>query len=526
LLFACTEPTDEAPPADPSACEVLGLPTRDFLDDVETGTQRRQIAADFTMPTTEGRWKLSENWSGCDSYVVITDAETLGDGDTFWTENNIGQLVRRSPPNAHYFFVSLAIGDNLTDRTDLIADHVKKALRRLDDGAEPGQRDWWTDRLHVVTRNGRDLQGWLATAIPADTPEGNPTGSGFAIDRFQRMRGIGSYADVENFNGTLDWPYEPNYAYAANEVQYFEFEAARQARLDAEDVTVVSAWSGEILEEFAETDVPFPTREELAAFDTLEIDLSAFCPNPGAYEAGNCGAWDYLAHLRLLDEDGETWHEFARFITTYHRAGRYLVDATPLLALLGDGGMRTIRYNFAPSWNTQPTETWLDFRFSNQGKGYRPTDITPLWSDRGFNSAYNTDLPTFDVPVSDGAAHVELWALITGHGGATNNCAEFCNHQHEFTVSGLTDLYEFPDVGNDVACRDRVSEGVIPNQYGTWWFGRGGWCPGQEVDPYVLDVTAEAAGAASLSYRGLYEGGTPPDDAGNISMTSYLVVYE
>ena len=33
------------------------------------------------------------------------------------------------------------------------------------------------------------------------------------------------------------------------------------------------------------------------------------------------------------------------------------------------------------------------------------------------------------------------------------------------------------------------STGGVPNQYGTWVYGRAGWCPGQDVAPYVVDIT-------------------------------------
>ena len=32
-------------------------------------------------------------------------------------------------------------------------------------------------------------------------------------------------------------------------------------------------------------------------------------------------------------------------------------------------------------------------------------------------------------------------------------------------------------------------EGVKPNQYGTWGYGRAGWCPGMDVAPYIIDIT-------------------------------------
>ena len=36
---------------------------------------------------------------------------------------------------------------------------------------------------------------------------------------------------------------------------------------------------------------------------------------------------------------------------------------------------------------------------------------------------------------------------------------------------------------------NKVHLGVVPNQYGTWPYGRAGWCPGQQVEWWEVDVT-------------------------------------
>ena len=36
---------------------------------------------------------------------------------------------------------------------------------------------------------------------------------------------------------------------------------------------------------------------------------------------------------------------------------------------------------------------------------------------------------------------------------------------------------------------EMIGEGTIPNQYGTWGYGRDGWCPGLDVDLNVSDIT-------------------------------------
>ncbi|MFO0659446.1 MAG: peptide-N-glycosidase F-related protein [Polyangiaceae bacterium] len=198
-------------------------------------------------------------------------------------------------------------------------------------------------------------------------------------------------------------------------------------------------------------------------------------------------------------------------------------------ALFKDGGTRHFRWDFAPSWNTQPSATKLSLRFSNQNKGYRPTSATFLYSGGAFTTTYNDPYMPTDVPIPSTAKRVELWAIITGHGAEAHQCAEFCNHKHTFTVNDNAHQKTHPEAGTQSKCEARVpTDAVVPNQAGTWWFGRGGWCPGMQVDPWVTDVTSEVTPGqnATITYKGLYGSATPTEASGNIDMISYLVVYE
>lgn len=503
-------------------CEAEGLSTVAFNTEGPFGTLRRDLAEDFSLETAAGTvFTLSEQWTGCDTYIFLPETIPVAQNisTSIWEEGVAG-LLARSPRNVHYIFVpqgSVQSGQFI----ELMEQNIGVALAELseEDAAH------WTERLHVAGTHVGNIDSWIAE------PFGGIGSGGFAIDRFQRVRGVGSFADVERNNPSAgQWPFEQNIALAALEAIYFNYEAERAAEIAAVDATEVVFWDGEILEEYEDITVTLPSAEEMQQFDTLEIYLDAFCPNEGAVEFGNCGAWDYLAHLWVFEDNSEEAAriEVGRFITTYHRAGSYIVDATPLLPELAEGGERRFRWEFAPSWNTQPTNTHMRLRFSNQGRGMRPVQATPLFSGKAFNSQYNEGRERVTVSIPEDAEKVELWAIITGHGGATNNCAEFCNHQHEFIINDRSFFREHPDVGNPTACMDRVHEGVVPNQSGTWWYGRGGWCPGQQVEPYIEDVTDVITPGedAVVDYFGLFNGGTPPDDSGNIVMTSYLVVYQ
>lgn len=522
---ASTGDDDDATDAPPTLCSELGLTEVPWNDEGPYGTLRHELMEDVSVELHDGStWSLSESWTGCDVTVVIPHTLPISaqNGGTIW-ERDVLELALGSPRNARYLFVTNTTQSSADLLGPAMQTRVDEALQAMD----PEDRDWWADRLHVAVPRTADLNNALE-----DILEGIG-GRGFAIDRYQKVRGVGSFADVNRYQQALSdadqWPWEANLANARYETEYFNWQASEVDRLALdEDVLTIDVWTGEVTEEFTEIEVVFPDAETLAGYDTLEIDIEQRCPNDNAAEFGNCGAWDYLAHVHVWNEADQAWVELVRYITTYHREGRWVIDATPGLVELAAGGTRLIKYTHAPSWNTQPTKTWLSFRFTNRGKGMRASEATSLFGGGGFNENYNVDREPIDVAIPAGAQKVELYAIITGHGADTQSCAEFCNHQHEFTINGETYLQEWPIVGDNEGCAKTIGTGTVPNQGGTWWFGRGGWCPGRQVDPVRWDVTeyVKAGGTATVEYRGLLNGSTPPANAGNIHMSSWLVVHE
>ncbi len=83
---------------------------------------------------------------------------------------------------------------------------------------------------------------------------------------------------------------------------------------------------------------------------------------------------------------------------------------------------------------------------------------------------------------------------------------------------------------------ETIATGVIPNQYGTWGYGRAGWCPGLDVDPYIVDITdyVEIGEDNVLDYSACRVQGnncfTPPTcqgagDCPEIASSSYIIYY-
>jgi len=526
----------DAPRPVAKICKDLALKPRAFDAKGPFGALRHSVVADFTLKFQDGgSFTLSKDWTGCESYIFLLDSlrySQQSSSASIW-DKDLATLVAYSPTNVHYFFIAeTAKSKTGTQRKDMQA-RVDKVLAAL----PADKKAHWKARLHVVATHGDDISGWIKGIMGIGVG-----GYGFAIDRFQRLRGVGSLADVHRYSAALKaakvWPYGANMAYAAHEAMYYNYEAKRQERLDAETVTEVKLWKGEVISQYAEMDVTLPDAKTMATFDTLELDVTQRCPKTNKPEFGNCGAWDYISHIFIKDTASSAsdagaakWLELGRLITTYHREGRWLLDMSAMLPRLAAGGKQRFKWSWAPSWNKQPTATTLSLRLSNRKKGARPVKLISLFAGGKFGTDYNKNYKPMTVNVPSTAKKVTLHAIISGHGmSSTYNCAEFCKHQHKFMVNGNSFMQEYPVAGNKDGCMKAIAKGVVPNQWGTWWLGRGGWCPGQQVPPYEVDLTkvAPAGKAATISYSGQFNGGSPPTESkpGTITMKSYLVIHE
>ncbi len=519
---SATDDDDDTEP--PGLCDELGLEAREFDDTGPEAYQRWQPAGDFTVPLRDGSdWTLSEQWTGCESYVFLPHWLTVSEvDDTSWWLTGVGDLLERSPANVHYFFVA---GGSEGD--DGLLDAVEVEIDDALAGLDTDEADWWRERLHVVDGPSGDVGGLVEEMFSGSIAFNSILAYyGFGIDRAQRLRTLGYPPAVEAYNASLSWPWETRLYSAAAEAEYFNFEAEREVELATVDATVIEVFGGSLEEEYVDGTLSLPDAATMAGFDTLEIDVQIECPDRDTPEIGNCGAWDYLAYTWLYDEDDEAWLEMGRYITTYHRESRWVVDGSHSLPWLADGGDRTVRFQWAPSWNTQPSYITMSVRLSNQGKPSVPAEVIPLFTGGGISSTYNDDRPPMEVDIPADAVRVELVSIATGHGMDSGNCAEFCNHAHTYGIGSDTWSQAFEDAGSTSGCADTVDSGTVPNQAGTWWTGRGGWCPGRRVDPFVADVTDSVTPGqtATVSYEISVTGSAPQDDQGSAELRSWLVI--
>lgn len=515
------------------------------------GVRPREIAGPFTVPTTDGDWSFRDEWTGEDHYLFLVYAPraiTFPDGTDYFRDlfsGSVADLLNASPRNVHYFFLWYR------NQKDFEAFRIRAQAEI--DALPPADRDHWRQRVHFVTTRADLLEGWpgdlVRTRLRANVMYKRYEPFQWAIDRTQHVREVGQLGQLTR--GGL----APDLTYLVHEAIYYNFEWDREQRLRERPATVIPLLENATVEETAFAEVVLPDAATMATFDTLEVDLTMNCVN---HRDGDCGAWDYLSDLRLCetsipsgDADGglptdaatdaasdattpaprcET--EIARWITPYWREGRWITDISPMLALLRNGGRQRFRWYATRQWDPRPANyvVSLSLRFSNRGRGMRPVEARPLWNGGAFDAEYNNRHPPVQFTVPAGTRRVEIYALVTGHGDATNQCAEFCNHTHHFTVNGVTHTLAFPEARSIDGCARRVDRGVVPNQHGTWYFGRGGWCPGWDVQPYVVDVTPDLRPGQpnEIAYRALV-GTMPPAPGrsyGNIQLTSYLVFWQ
>ncbi len=486
--------TDTSTTPTPTGCE--GRTVRPWDPSGSTGAFDT-VAPDFTVALADGSaWTLSEHWSGCDSVVGIAWLPDAAYPDLS-KKAKVKSWLEASPPNVQYLiWVDAAARDSLVaEEAELIAG----AIDNLDD---PEAAAWWAARVHVVADDPYD-DSWMGQLNQTYRTK-YPTN--WAIDRFQTVRELGYFGDP-----LTGWSVYPA-TFINYEVVRFNQESDRDDRLAAEDATVVRAFDAAPQSSGWVSTVDLP---DAAGFDSLEIDLTMACGHP---EPIACPEWDYLVYAYLcdvddagtadVDESSTTCTQFGRFITAYARSGRWTVDASPFLALVGSGGPKVVRFASSNAYDLT-----LDLRFYDRGTGWRPYAMQFLWTGGGFNENYDSLHPPIVFTPPADAGRVDVVGLITGHGYGQDraNCAEFCNHQHEFTVNeGGPWLKEEPDAGSSYGCAEQTAEQTLPNQYGTWVYGRGGWCPGKQVDPWSADVTAavDLGGANTIQYRGLYQGET------------------
>uniref|UniRef100_A0A8P4KGC4 Si:dkey-256h2.1 n=1 Tax=Dicentrarchus labrax TaxID=13489 RepID=A0A8P4KGC4_DICLA len=343
--------------------------------------------------------------------------------------------------------------------------------------------------------------------------------------------------DQQGALAEIGWFLYPSFSFINWQAQWFDFYADLQTKLQRPakvvpvfDKVQMQGEKGAV----ATVDLPLG----LLDFNTLELDASLSCPGKRDL---SCAHWDHTVQLFICcDHLGPYCNmELGRWITAFRRGiGRWLTDVSPLLPLL-DSHRCTLTMKTEP-W-VMPWFVSLNLRFSignqtaavfhDDEEELRPFRVMPLYSGGTFDKKYNKRYQPIKFLVPGSTKKVELYAVITAHGSDDNRCGEFCVTSHHFLFNTVfNNTLVFDSAGSPLGCTTQVKEGAVPNEYGTWLYGRGGWCDGQQVNPWRVDITKQlnVSESNTVLYFSFFEGKdpNPSKDPGYIIMSSFLVFYK
>lgn len=468
-------------------------------------------------------WDFETQWNGEDSYIFFT----LGPSGstTLWNTSYYDDLLEDSPDNVHYFFLS--------NRSTYFQD-VRDVRGELDVillGLTEEEQVHWKRHLHFVPDKCDSHDEEFVNAV-CDIRS-------ISIDRFQRWREVGYLGNPANFSGTY-------ISYLAHEATYFnyEFNTLYEPDADYDEITIfereyyTGGWAATITQA-----VELPSNEDLNNYSGLSVELLRGCPDSNMnYSDSGCDDYDRIARMYICDEDGSNCYEIAKWITPFDRQPHHLTDISPFLAALRPGGNRMIKFQES-GWPNSLLTLKLRLYKDDDPSFVSPKEYLPAWNGTVlFNPDYDENRPPVIFSIPENAEKVEFVSYITGHGWGSSgcyNCAEFCNSRHNFIING--GVAEFskshPEASDNNYCMelDTIVQGVVPNQYGTWGYGRAGWCPGMDVAPYIVDITSSVSiGEENLiDYDACRVVGnncvTPPICQGDgycpeIAMSSYIII--
>ncbi|KAJ4930594.1 hypothetical protein JOQ06_024903 [Pogonophryne albipinna] len=341
--------------------------------------------------------------------------------------------------------------------------------------------------------------------------------------------------DHQGLLAEMGWFIYPSFSFINWQAQWFDFYADLQTKLQS-PAKIISVFDKVLMqgEKGAVATVDLPLA--LSNFDKLELDASLSCPGR---RDSSCAHWDHTVQLFVCcDPLGPHCNmELGRWITAFRRGtGRWLTDVSPLIPLL-DGNRCTLTMKTV--WWAMPWIASLNLRLSVSNKTdyrvetLRPFRVMALYNGGTFDKNYNKRFKPTKVHIPASTKKVELYAIITAHGYDDNHCGEFCVTSHNFLINNVfNNTLIFDSAGSPLGCTLRVKEGAVPNEHGTWLYGRGGWCDGLQVDPWRTDITTQLNmsefNSNTIVYFGLFEGKdpNPSQDPGYIIMSSLLVFYK
>ncbi len=207
-----------------------------------------------------------------------------------------------------------------------------------------------------------------------------------------------------------------------------------------------------------------------------ELDLISPCNSCGDPE---CDPWDRIGYVTIdaKDQNGQTTTlDLIRFITPFGNSNIYIQDISEYSSLLtGEVKFNAYISTYVGHWNIN-----FKLRFKKATLNNRNFMAMPLFVNNVmFPNKSDTSI-TVNIPKNSG---VKLILYTTGHNNKGRNCDEFCQKVNKIFVYGNL-IYEVTpwrtDCGNTALNKCGNPQSVK--------LSRAGWCPGNIVNPYIVDL--------------------------------------
>lgn len=237
--------------------------------------------------------------------------------------------------------------------------------------------------------------------------------------------------------------------------------------------------------------VLFPSMSK--QFSKVMLTVTLDCPR------GGCDPWDRGASIWITNPSDTTLYhyysdyfadtnkkEIARFITPYGKNISYQFDVTDFRPLLADSA-RVMIFVTTYTGKGYGYLLTMDFEFTAGVPSIEPYRVVKLWGGSPEYGNPANPIEAFLKPLTLTADPQMEFArarvIITGHGqGNTDNAGEFARKWHQVKVDETVRYGRY-------LWRDDCGRSSAGEQYGTWTGARAGFCPGEKVDVWDVDLT-------------------------------------
>ncbi|GEM_PF-3873036 len=236
------------------------------------------------------------------------------------------------------------------------------------------------------------------------------------------------------------------------------------------------------------TVVSFPTDQ----YYRIQAELSLRSPCVSCSDA-DCDPWDRIGSITMEapSADGQMQTlELIRFITPFGNSNTYVQDLSSYSPLLR--GTKTVKAyvsTFLGKWFVT-----LKLKFRKSTLNAPVTAAFPIFYSQFVSAANGDNTMTIQIPQN---RHVQLAFRSTGHNSQGRNCDEFCQKVNEIYVDGMLVKQLVPwrvDCGSMLPLNRCGSTASVA-------LSRAGWCPGDIVRPYLIDLGSLAPGTHTVRVR-------------------------